>query len=209
MHHSAFLRATAALARTIMVAVLLTLLPGCVSHLVQPYDEQQVTSVDALFKSASAVIDDGISLSPRTDTERAAIRKPKVSAANFSQFEPRYDGLIRASDLLLLHALAGSSGLDPLGQKLHNKINAVIDSAIPSVCADLSASVKEAGPASLEVNNFVDLKCLLTRWKEQHADSELTRKTLILKRANWEARRAALFNIVLAIQRAELSKQKP
>ncbi|GAC1623652.1 MAG: hypothetical protein NVS9B10_08830 [Nevskia sp.] len=209
MRNPALSGSAVVVARGLALVLVLLATAGCATRLVQPYDAQQVSGIDTLFVTASTVIDDGIAASPRTDPERAAIRKPEASAAHYAAFAPRYDALLRASDLLLLHALAGNGGVDPLGQLLHDKINALIDSAIPSVCADLSARVKAAGPASLEVANMVDLKCLLTRWKEQHADPELTRRTLILKTGNWEARRAALFNIVLAIQRAELSKQRP
>ena len=137
--------------------------------------------------------------------ERDAIRPPLKSDAHFSHFASRYDKLIRASDLMILRAMAGSDGIDKFGQKLQGKIEEAIENAVPSVCAELTDSFNELGATSLTVRNQVDLKCLLTRWKEQHADPELTRNTFILKRANWESRRASLFRVVLAIQRAQLS----
>ncbi len=188
--------------------VLLALcLSGCMPRLVQPYDEALVTGTEALYAEASAVIDDGVATSPRTDAERDAIRPPTKSDGHFSRFEPRYDQLIRATDLMILRAMAGSEDIDGLGRKLQAKIEEAIENAVPSVCAELTERFNELGATSLTVRNHVDLKCLLTRWKEQHADSELTRNTFILKRANWETRRASLFRIVLAIQRAQLSKQ--
>ena len=193
--------------RAFFAVLLAVCLSGCIPRLVQPYDEALVTGTEALYAEAAAMIDDGIVASPLTDAERDAIRPPLKSDAHFSHFAPRYDKLIRASDLMILRAMAGSDGIDKLGQKLQGKIEEAIENAVPSVCAELTESFNELGATSLTVRNQVDLKCLLTRWKEQHADPALTRNTLILKRANWETRRASLFRIVLAIQRAQLSKQ--
>lgn len=189
------------------VLLLAFCLSGCMPRLVQPYDQTLVTGTEALYAEASAMIDEGVAVSPRSDAERDAIRSPAKSDGHLGAFSTRYDALIRASDLMILRAMAGSEEIDALGQKLQAKIEEAIENAVPSVCAELSAQFDELGAASLTVRNQVDLKCLLTRWKEQHADPEFTRKTLILKRANWEARRASLFRIVLAIQRAQLSKQ--
>lgn len=190
-----------------LLLLLAASLAGCLPRLVQPHDEALVTGTEALYAEAAEMIDDGIAASPKTDAERDAIRPPARSAAHVSQFAPRYDKLIRASDLLILRAMAGSDGIDTFGQKLQAKIEEAIENAVPSVCAELTDSFNELGATSLTVRNQVDLKCLLTRWKEQHADPELTRNTLILKRANWETRRASLFRVVLAIQRAQTSKQ--
>lgn len=198
----------AAHVRSISLPLLLTLvLSGCIPRLVQPYDEALVVGTEALYAEAAAMIDDGVATSPRTDAERDAIRPPTKSGGHVSHFAPRYDALIRASDLMILRAMAGSDGIDKFGQKLQGKIEEAIENAVPSVCAELTDSFNELGATSLTVRNQVDLKCLLTRWKEQHADPELTRNTFILKRANWESRRASLFRIVLAIQRAQLSNQ--
>jgi len=193
--------------RVLAASLLLALLPGCAARLVQPYDAQLVDGTEEIFKTASAVIDDGFIASPRTDAERAAIRKPETSDAHFLKFQPRYDALIRQTDLLILRSMAGSNGIDPLGQKLQGKVEQVIESAVPSVCQDLTQTFNDLGATSLTVKNFVDLKCLLSRWKDQHQDPQLTRGSLILKKANWEGRRQSLFEIVLPIERAELSKK--
>lgn len=193
------------LLRPIGAVLLAACLTGCMPTLVQPHDEALVSATEALYAEAAEMIDDGIAASPRTDAERDAFRPPTRSDGHYSRYEPRYDKLIRASDLMILRAMAGSDGIDTLGQKLQAKIEEAIDNAVPSVCAELTDSFNELGATSLTVRNQVDLKCLLTRWKEQHADPALTRNTLILKRANWETRRASLFRVVLAIQRAQLS----
>ena len=193
------------LLQPIGLLLLIGSLAGCMPRLVQPHDEALVTATEALYAEAAEMIDDGIAASPRTDAERDAFRPSTRSDGHYSRYEPRYDKLIRASDLMILRAMAGSDGVDRLGQTLQAKIEAAIDNAVPSVCAELTDSFNELGATSLTVRNQVDLKCLLTRWKEQHADPALTRNSLILKRANWETRRASLFRVVLAIQRAQLS----
>lgn len=194
------------LAGALAALALLLALGGCTVKLVQPYDDRLVEGNEALFRNASTLIDDGYVASPRTDAERAAIRKPAQDEAHFAKFEPRYDALIRDTDLLILRAMAGSGQVDPLGDRLQAKVEQLIESAVPSVCQDLRQSFDDLGATSLTVRNFVDLKCLLTRWKEQHADATLTRGTGILKKANWEGRRQSLFRIALAIERAEASK---
>lgn len=190
------------------LALLLAMaLSACVPTLVQPHDPALVAGVEALYASATEMIDSGVAVSPRTDAEREAIRPASRSEAHFNHYAARYDALIRSSDLMILRAMAGSGTVGDTGQKLQGRIEQVIENAILSVCAELTETFNELGASSLTVRNHVDLKCLLTRWKEQHADPALTRGSLILKRANWEARRASLFRIVLAIQRAELAKQ--
>lgn len=193
--------------RGLALAWLFAALSACTVRLVQPHDDRLVSGNEDLFRTASQLVDDGYALSPRTDAERAAIRKPADSDAHYAKFEPRYDALIRDSDLLILRAMAGSGQVDPLGDRLQAKIEQLIEQAVPSVCQDLKQSFDALGATSLTVRNFVDLKCLLTRWKDQHADDTLTRGTGILKKANWEGRRQSLFRITLAIERAEASKQ--
>lgn len=202
--------AIAVIQRRLTIGLMLLIavaLSACVPQLVQPHDPALVAGVEALYAEATAMIDDGVASSPVTDAEREAIRPANKSAAHASQFTARYDALIRAADLMILRAMAGSGTVDRTGDTLQRKIEQVIENAIPSVCSDLTAAFDELGATSLTVRNHVDLKCLLTRWKEQHADPALTRGSQILKRANWESRRASLFRIVLAIQRAELAKQ--
>ncbi|MBA4287153.1 MAG: hypothetical protein C0434_16675 [Xanthomonadaceae bacterium] len=204
---------TAGLIRNRLAAGLMLLaaasLAACVPTLVQPHDPALVAGVESLYATAATMIDDGVAASPRTDAEREAIRPATASAGHFSRFASRYDALIRASDLMILRAMAGGAAIDGTGEKLQGRIEQLIENAIPSVCAELTETFDALGASSLTVRNHVDLKCLLTRWKEQHADPALTRGSLILKRANWESRRASLFRVVLAIQRAELAKQPP
>jgi hypothetical protein len=181
------------------------LLAGCTFTLVQPYDEKLFNDTEAIYKKAAGMIDDGMSASPRTDDERRAIKEPAKSAAHFSAFKPRYDALLNDSDALLMRAMAGSAKLDATGLRINQKIEELIAKELPSQCEDLD---REFQNVSLTVKNYVDLKCLLLRWREQHQDPVLTDKTQILKRGNWEGRKGTIFNAVLAIQKAEGFKKE-
>lgn len=189
------------------VALAVSVFSGCAVTLVQPYDEKLVNDTEAIFKKASALVDEGISKSPRTDEERAAIRPPSASEAHFAKFEPEYDALLRDADALILRSLARSGEIDAVGSKLQKKIETLIESALPSACPDMDQELKDLS-ASLTVRNYIDLKCFFVNWKAQHGDMQRTGQTRILKKANWEARKGALFNIVLAIQKAETFKKK-
>lgn len=192
----------------LMLLVIAALLSACAPvRLVEPYDEVLVSRTEALYAEASEMIDDGINLSPLNSAERAAIRPSARSPAHYSVFAPRYDRLIRASDALILRSMANSDALDPFGRKVQDGVRKLIDNAAPSTCDELKAEFANAG--SLTVDNYVDLKCLLIRWKAQHGDRRGTDNTLILKRANWEGRRRTLFDYVLEVQRAERAKRRP
>jgi hypothetical protein len=180
---------------------------GCAVTLAQPYDEKLLTDTEAIFKKASSMIDDGIANSPKTDDERAAIPKPESHPAHASRVEGRYASLSTDADALILRALSKSEEVDRIGQKLQDQINDLVEKSLPSQCDDIE---KELGLAttSLTTKNYIDLKCLIVRWKAQHSDPKLTKNTGILKSTNWELRRSTIFSATLAIQKAETSKKK-
>lgn len=205
------------LSLSFLASCTLALVSGCAVTLVQPYDEKLLTDTEALFKKASSMIDDGMTKSPKTDDERnqlkaqaSAQNSPKPLAdhpAHVSKFEPRYNDLAVDADALILRALSKAQEVGPLGNRLQKGIEKLIEENIPSACADLEANFR-AMTASLTVMNFVDLKCLLVRWKDQHHDTTLTRDTGILKKTNWELRKSTIFAASVAIVQAETSKKK-
>lgn len=183
------------------------LVGGCAVTLVQPYDEKLLTDTEAIFKKASSMIDDGISNSPKTDEDRSVISKPERHLAHASKFEGRYSELSTDADALILRALSKADDVDRIGQKLQVQIIKLVDESLPSQCDDVE---KDLGviTTSLTVKNYIDLKCLIVRWKAQHSDPDLTKRTGILKRVNWELRKSTIFSAILAIQKAETSKKK-
>ncbi len=203
--------------RVPLYSLALLIVSGCAVTVVQPYDEKLLTETEAIFKKASAMIDDGVMKSPSTDEERKGLKAlsldtkaPKPLAdnpAHASKFEARYNELATDSDALILRALSTSQEVGPLGNKLQKGIERLIEKNLPSACADLEAQF-DAMTASLTVKNYVDLKCIIVRWKIQHNDPELTGGTGILKKVNWELRKSTIFGAAVAIEQAETSKKK-
>lgn len=184
----------------IAIAVLSLALTGCTIKVVSPYDEKLFNDTEAFFKKANAMVEEGKAVSPLKDEDRNEIVTPGSHPGHFSVFAPKYDALMLDTDALILRAIVNSQTIDPFGSELHTKINDVIDKSMPSACPELLA---ELGKVDLTAKNFVDLKCTVLRWKDQHADNSVTKGKNILKKANWEGRKIALFDIILAIQKAE------
>jgi hypothetical protein len=184
---------------------LLMFVSACSIKLVQPYNEKLLDDTQAFYKKAAAMIEEGMAVSPKTDEERAMIVKPAEHPANVSSFLPEYDALIVDSEALILRAMTGSQQIDATAQNIQGKLDELIEAYLPSRCPELKA---EFGKISLTAMNFVDLKCLILKWREDHGNQQLTRGTGILKQANWEGRKAVLFNTLLAIQKAEGFKKE-
>jgi hypothetical protein len=185
-------------------AILIVFLNGCTTVLVSPYDDKLVTDTEAFYKKAAGMIELGRSVSPFNDKKRADISNIATHAGHFSKFESKYNSLIIDSEALILRGMAGDSKISEAGQAIQSKINELIEAKFPSSCEKLAGQFAER---SLTVKNYVDLKCLVLKWKERHSDIDHTRQTKILKEGNWEGRKRILFNAVLDIQKAELSKK--
>jgi hypothetical protein len=188
------------LAKSLVAAVIALSFSACTVTLVQPYDQKLFDETEAFYKKAATLVQEGEMLSPRTDAERKNIKEPLKHPAHLSVFAPKYDALIIDSDVLILRAMANSGAIDSAGNKLQKKIEKLIADPLPSQCSELEEEFKNT---SLTVKNYVDLKCVLVRWRAQHGDEKLTDNVMILKKANWEARRPVMFNLILAIQKAE------
>jgi hypothetical protein len=181
------------------VLVLLLFLAGCGAVIVQPYDAGLVDKTEAIYRKGAEMIMQGWAVSPKTDSQRAAMEASGDSPATFSHFEAQYDGLILDTEILILRAMSGSMDIGAAGEKIQNRVEELIQADVPSVCPDLQ---EQFISISLTARNYVDLKCLFLRWKEQH------RERGILKKANWEGRKIALFDIIYAIDRAESFKKE-
>lgn len=190
---------TKSLVSCIAVAALL-FLGGCSPALVTPYDEKLLTSTEEFYKKAAEIIEEGRAASPKFDEDRQKIAEPEKHDAHFTKFESKYNQLVIDSEVLILRAMASSDEIDLAGQKLQSKLNELIETTIPSKCEELKNAF---GETSLTATNYIDLKCIIMKWKEQHSDPELTQGKLILKKANWEGRKQTIFNAILAIQKAE------
>ncbi|TLF45106.1 hypothetical protein FEI13_18390 [Halomonas urmiana] len=188
-----------------LIAVFFTILSGCTTVLVSPYDEKLVTDTEEFYKKAAEIIEEGRSASPLKDSDRAAIDDPSMHSGHFTQFESDYNSLIIDAEAMMLRAMASDNKINSTGQTLQSRISEVVENISPSNCQELSAEFENT---SLTAKNYVDLKCIVLKWKEQHSDMELTGDTQILKKANWEGRKLLVFNAVLAIQEAEGFKKR-
>ena len=182
------------------------LLIGCTIKLVQPYDEKLLADTDAIFKKASLMIDDGIQVSPTTDDARKLLASKSDNLAKATNFDIRYLGLSTDADALILKALSKSQDIDPAGKVIENKVTNLIEKKLP--IEECKAIENDIGNTyqSLTVKNYIDLKCMFVLWQIQHNDDDLTNKTKILKQINWELRKKSLFSAILAIEKAETSK---
>lgn len=187
------------LKRTFLLLLLgvVFLTSGCTTTLVSPYDEKLVTDTEAFYKKAAILIEKGRSVSPLKDDDRKNIQNPTEHQGHASKFEGDYNSLIIDTETLILRAMASDKKIDSMGQKLQAKISNLIETEIPSNCQQLAA---EFAQASLTAQNYVDLKCIILKWKQRHSDMSFTKNTKILKKANWESRKRTVFNA--AINRA-------
>jgi hypothetical protein len=117
-------------------------------------------------------------------------------------FNKGYDLLMIEANLLVMRAMINSVKLDELGKKMQEKVTILIDEDFPSVCDGNSAELGDDF-TSLTVENFADLKCVVSRWKTQHKLAP----TKILTKGDWKRRHKTLISIVFAIQKAESFKQ--
>jgi len=183
----------------IAAAFILFLLTGCGTVIVQPYNAGLVDKTEAIYRKGAEMILQGWAVSPMTDTQRAAMARMTNNPASYSRFEPLYDELILDSEILILRAMSGSMDIGAAGEKIQTRVEELIEADVPSICPDLQARFSSI---SLTARNYVDLKCLFLRWKQQHKERG------ILKKANWEGRKIALFDVIYAIDRAESFKKE-
>ncbi|ENO7812560.1 hypothetical protein ACB524_004401 [Salmonella enterica] len=190
------------------LTIILTLyLTGCTTTLTSPYSDKLAVDTEQFYKNSATVLEEGRTASPKTDFERAKITHPENNAGSYSKFESQYNRLIIDSKSLILLALANDEKIGLAGQRLQSKLNDIVSESLPAKKCDEIKNDIDANSTTLLVGNYIDLKCILTGWKEQHADPQFTQNTLILKKSNWEARKKQLFNIVLILQKSAHTKE--
>lgn len=187
------------------------LLSGCDTvKLIQPYDADLYKNTESFYKQASLVIARGVSVSPNTPAEVRGIPAGTEAShpGHYSKFKDNYDELLIDSNALILRSLANSGTVGQLGQAIQAKIESAITQTLPSECDDLQGNFPGV---SLTTRNYIDLKCLMGRWRVEHQglspQGDLTYGKQVLKSGNWEGRHKTLFTAILAIQQAEASKK--
>lgn len=189
--------------------LILLALTGCTVTLVQPYDAELYKSTEAFYKKAATVILKGESASP-TGQQLASITSKAASEnpGHFSKFKADYDELLVDSNALILRSMANSGKVDDLGKQAQSKFEGFIGGDVASACETIQ---QDFPAADLTTRNYIDLKCLVAKWKNEHegvGGAGTSEGKQILKKGIWEGRERTLFNAILAIQSAEAFKNK-
>lgn len=194
---------------TPLAIVILTLyITGCTTTLTSPYSEKLSSDSEQFYKDAATVFEEGRAVSPATDFERSQISQPENHAGHYSNFEQRYNKLIIDSESLILLAIASDNNIGIAGQHIQSELSKIVSETVPAKKCDEIKKDLGTDSSTLLVANYIDLKCILVKWKEEHADPQLTQNKLILKKSNWEGRKKQLFNIVLILQKSAKSKDE-
>lgn len=191
---------------TSLTIILILYLTGCTTTLTSPYSDKLAVDTEQFYKNAALVLEDGRVASPMTDRERSEIKNPENHTGNYSKFEQQYNRLIIDSESLILLAVVNDDKIDVAGQYIQSELNNIVSETVPAKKCEEIKNTINIKDATLAVNNYIDLKCLVVGWKEQHADPRFTQNTLILKKSNWEARKKQLFNTVLMLQKSTHEK---
>jgi hypothetical protein len=194
------------ISRLWLCAISLCLMSGCTTTLVQPYDDKLFDDTEAVYRKISAVVLEGLLVSPLRDDERQRIASPEKHPGHYLKFEDKYEDLIIETDLLIIRAAANYQAVDAAGVAAQERLGGLIEEKIKTQCPEMQDKFKSVG---LTAGNYLDLQCVILSWRTQHRNPEVTQGTGILKRANWEARSNGVFDIVLAIQKSESFKKKP
>ncbi|HKM95475.1 MAG TPA: hypothetical protein VJY99_02005, partial [Buttiauxella sp.] len=153
-----------------------------------------------------AVINEGRAVSPTTNVMRKKITNPKVNNAYYSKFEKKYTKLITDSEVIILHAMSNDDVVDMTDTENQSMLGELAD--INLTLPRCVAIRKEMGKAGFSESNYINLKCLLVSWRDEHANPRYTENTLILKKANWDGRKKQLFNVILAIRKSSTTEER-
>ena len=188
------------------ITISASLLVGCSEKQVTPYNEKLATSTEEFYKETVAVINEGRAVSPTTNVMRKKITNPKVNNAYYSKFEKKYTKLITDSEVIILHAMSNDDVVDMTDTENQSMLGELAD--INLTLPRCVAIRKEMGKAGFSESNYINLKCLLVSWRDEHANPRYTENTLILKKANWDGRKKQLFNVILAIRKSSTTEER-
>lgn len=183
----------------IIVIFLSLLVQSCTVTFVQPYDEKLVDATEAFYKETSLAIEDAKDKSP---VSRGNIDPAKAgeNSGHLSKYTIFYSKAKINANALIIRAMVNSGKVDKIALKAQKEIDEVISKALPSNCTNEHATI--TGQITLTLQNYLDLKCLVTHWEVQHKNAP----NEILKKANWEGRQVSLMSMIVSIQKAETFK---
>lgn len=185
--------------RKLISVVLLLMVQSCTVTFVQPYDEKLVESTEAFYKETALAIEKAREKSPINRNVPAGT-KPNENVGHISKYKAFYSNAKIAANGLIIRAMVNTEKVDQIAVNVHTQIEDVISKSLPSNCAGDTAQI--TGEITLTLQNFLDLKCLITHWETQHNNAPNS----ILKKSNWESRQISLMGMIISIQKAEAFK---
>lgn len=180
----------------------LPLVTGCTLTLVQPYDAQLYENTEQFYTHAATLLLEGEYSSPANTRQLAALSPQQANEhpGHYSHFQPQYDKLLVESNTLILRSLVNTGTVSEPGKRLQANVERFLQRNFSAQCDTLQ---KDFPDADLTTRNYIDLKCLVAKWQDEHHQADKK----ILYKANWQGRSRTLFYGILALQSAEASKQ--
>ncbi|KPH93088.1 hypothetical protein AMS58_19370 [Pseudoalteromonas porphyrae] len=177
------------------------LVQACTVTVVQPYDEKLVSATEAFYKETALGLEKAREISPNNrnlpDGSTAS-----DSLGHLSKHINFYSNAKIGANSLIIRAMINTEKVDKIATDVHKQIEKLISQSLPSNCSNDKAQV--TGTVTLTLQNYLDLKCLITYWEVQHS----TATHQILKKTNWESRQLSLMGMIVSIQKAESFKTK-
>ncbi|WP_394202990.1 hypothetical protein [Shewanella waksmanii] len=184
---------------TFLVLVSTLLLSACKLTLVQPYDEKLLSGTEAFYKSTALAIEQAREKSPKTRKLEPG-QSAEQNSGYIGHYQSTYAKMRVDANALILRAMVNSGEVDSWAKTTQAKIDELITSAIPSNCASGKSNINDI---TLTVSNYLDLKCLVSYWQQQHEEAP----NKILTSVNWESRQKSLMDMIIALQKTESFKK--
>jgi len=183
----------------LFVLFFILLVQSCTVTFVQPYDEKLVEATESFYKETSLAIEEAREKSP---LNRNGIdpNKPEENTGHLSKYTTFYSKAKVNANALIIRAMVNSGKIDKIAKNIHKVIEEVISKSLPSNCDNERATI--SGEITLTLQNYLDLKCLVTHWEVQHKNAPYE----VLKKVNWESRQVSLMGMIVSMQKAESFK---
>lgn len=181
------------------VLFFILLVQSCTVTFVQPYDEKLVDATESFYKDTSLAIEEAREKSP-LNRNNIDPNKPEENSGHLSKHAMFYSKAKVNANALIIRAMVNSGKVDKIAVNTHVEIEEVISKSLPSNCANDRATI--SGQITLTLQNYLDLKCLVTHWEVQHKNAP----NEVLKKVNWESRQVSLMGMIVSIQKAESFK---
>lgn len=184
--------------KSILVCLAL-LVQSCTVTFVQPYDEKLVTATEEFYKETALGLEKARENSPKSrDIPNGS--DASDNPGHLSKHTNFYSNAKIAANSLIIRAMINTEKVDKVADNVHKQIETLISQSLPSNCDSEKSQI--TGTVTLTLQNYLDLKCLVTHWEIQHTKAP----NQVLKKSNWESRQISLMGMIVSIQKAESFK---